>query len=254
MSRELRPSSNLEDYAIFAERQVKAKELHVFCGSVGVDQAGGLLRATNMLTVSDGDCVADTARLVVPFTCNQLFANITFTTPPVFGTPFTPPVIADLATACDFPDPFPACDLFNPIEIAAGTALPLGPGTYGNVTVKGYFDTLNQVAVPGVLELTGGTYTFCNLKLGRYSEIQVQAPVDVNVNGTLKMAYSNYVGPDTGAPVGPNDIRVFVNGSKAHYSRYSEVSARLCAPTAQCRMTAAASTPAASGATPCAPS
>jgi hypothetical protein len=232
------PSSNLEDYVIFAERQIKTKGLTVPCGSIGVNQTGGLLRATNALTVA-GDCVADSARLVVPFTCNQLYANFTYSNPPVVGTTFTPPVIADLEMACGFPDPFPVCNLAAPVTVTAGATTSLAPGAYGNVTVKGYFDTLNQVPVPGVLELQGGTYTFCNLKLGRYAEVRVQAPVTVNVFGVLKMANSNYLGPDTGAPVVASDIELFVNGPRAHYSRNSNVEARLCAPNAKCRITQA---------------
>jgi hypothetical protein len=226
------PSAVLDDYVLFAEDWLKVKEVLVPCGDIGVNTSASLLKTSRGITVTTGDCVGNLVRSDGLGSCVQLFSNTALNPfqPPI---PFTPPVLSgDLATNCGFPVAFPACDPFTPVTVPAGSVMPLGPGTYGNVTVQGFFDTLNQVAVSGVLQLTGGSYTFCNLKLSRHAQVRAQAPVTVNVNGKLKMQASNYFGPDAGAVA--SDVVVFVNGTSAKYARSSTVIAELCAPNARC--------------------
>jgi hypothetical protein len=228
------PSSTLADYVLFAETQIKTKGLTVPCGDIGVNRAGGILRAPQELTVA-GACASDVGRLTPLANCSTLYANFTYNAPPG-AVVWTPPILADLAAECAFPDPFPTCDLLAPITVDAGTTLSLAPGVYGNLTVKGGIDPITFLPTPGILQLQGGTYRFCNVKVTRYSEVRALAPVTVNVFGVLKTVYNNYLGPDTGSKA--SDFVVNVNGPKAHYSRYSQVVARLCAPRAKCRLTA----------------
>jgi len=226
------PSSTLTDYVLFAEDWLKVKEVLVPCGDIGVNTSASFLKTSRGITVTTGDCVGNLVRSDGLGSCVQLFANTAINPfqPPI---PFTPPVLSgDLATNCGFPVAFPACDPFNPVTVPAGTVMALPPGTYGSLTVEGFFDTINQVPVFGVLQLTGGSYTFCNVKLGRYAQVRAQAPVTLNVNGKLKMQASNYFGPDTGAVA--SDVVVFVNGTSAKYARSSQVIAELCAPNARC--------------------
>lgn len=229
------PSSNLDDYTVFAEKGVRSKGMSVACGSVGVNQPFGRLIAPRYITVP-GQVVANTVKLGDDAVIGELFANLVIgSTGP--ATPWTPPILPDLKAACGFPaDPFPPCAFQSNVTVPAGTTLALGPGTYGTLKLKGGVDTFGAPN-GSVLELTGGEYTFCNVKLNRFSEVHVMAPVTVNVNGLLKMQANNYWGPAVGVPVPASQIEVFVAGAKVHYSRGAEVSGTLCAPFAKCRLT-----------------
>jgi hypothetical protein len=228
------PSTNLDDYAILAETKLKSKGLTLACGSVGVNQPGGFVKAPRTFSVP-GQLVADVAKLGPDVVCGELFANLTFASKP--ATPWTPPLFANLASACGFPTPFPVCDLATPITVDAGTTTQLPPGTYGDVRVKGGIDALTLLPNPGILELEAGAYTFCDVKLNKFAEVRFTAPATVNVAGNLRMQRSNFWGADDGSGVVPSEITVFVNGPKVHYSRGAQVEATLCAPTAKCRLT-----------------
>jgi hypothetical protein len=122
------------------------------------------------------------------------------------------------------------------VLVPAGTTTVLPPGAYGKVKVKGGFDDFG-LPLPGVLELAGGSYTFCDVKLAKFAQVRFLAPATVYVVTNLRMQGSNVWRSASGAGVAPNDIAVYVAGRKVHYSRGSEVSARLCAPAAKCRLT-----------------
>lgn len=224
------PSSNLDDYVLFAEENLRVDSLLVPCGDIGVNSTSGLFRERRGITVA-GNCVGNTARMDGLGSCGALFANFTVnpTNPPV---PFTPPVLAgSIAANCGFPAvPF-GCDLAQPVTVNAGDTVTLPAGVYGHVTVKGGFDEL-LAPNPGVLRLSGGTYVFCNVKLARFAEIRALAPTEMRVDGKLKMTSDNFFGPDAGNVA--SDFTVFVNGTKVRYSRESQVTARLCAPQAKC--------------------
>jgi hypothetical protein len=77
------------------------------------------------------------------------------------------------------------------------------------------------------------------VKLGKFAEVRFLAPATVNIATNLRMQASNFWGSGSGAGVDPDEIVVYVAGSKVHYSRGSDVAARLCAPAAKCRLTKA---------------
>ena len=224
------PSSNLDDYVLFAEEILRADALLVPCGDIGVNSTSGLFRETGGITVA-GNCVGNTARMDMVGSCGALYANFTVkpTNPPI---PFTPPVLTgSLASNCGFPSAPFGCNLAAPVTVNAGDTVTLPPGVYGHVTVKGGFDEF-MAPNPGVLRLSGGTYVFCNVKLSRFAEIRALAATEMRVDGKLKMTSDNFFGPDTGNVA--SDFTVFVNGTKVRYSRESEVTAKLCAPQANC--------------------
>jgi len=224
------PSNNLSDYVLFAEQLMKPRGLLVPCGSIGVNSATGLLRENKGITVA-GDCVANTARMDGIGSCGQLFANVTVN-PTQIPTPFTPPVLTgDIATNCGFPGSFPSCDLSQPVVVDAGTTLSLPPGTYGDVIVKGGYDEF-ALPNPGVLQLQGGSYTFCNVKVNRFAQVRGLAPITLYVQGALKTQGNNYIGPDSGTAT--SDVAVYLNGTRVRYGRSSQVVAELCAPHALC--------------------
>jgi hypothetical protein len=224
------PSSNLDDYVLFAEEILKADSLLVPCGDIGVNSTTGLFRETNGITVA-GNCVGNTARMDGLGSCGALYANFTVnpTQPPI---PFTPPVLSgSIASNCGFPPAPFGCNLAAPVTVNAGDTVTLPPGVYGHVTVKGGFDEF-MAPNPGVLRLSGGTYVFCNVKLSRFAEIRALAATEMRVDGKLKMTSDNFFGPDTGNVA--SDFKVFVNGTKVRYSRESQVTAEVCAPQANC--------------------
>lgn len=229
------PSADLADYALFAQRGLKTKGLTLSCGDVGVNQLHGKLIAPRYLT-APGRVASDVVKLGENVAVGTLFANLLLGRNPQPATPWTPPILGDLGTACGFPVPFPACAPGSPVLVPAGPTTALPPGAYGKVTVKGGFDDFG-LPLPGVLELAGGSYTFCDVKLGKFAEVRFLAPATVNVVTNLRMQANNVWRSASGAGVAPNDIAVYVAGPKVHYSRGSEVSARLCAPAAKCRLT-----------------
>jgi hypothetical protein len=229
------PSSNLADYVLFAETKLRSKGVSVACGDIGVNQAGGKLIAPRYITVPD-QVVADTVKLDEDAVVGELFANRLYKTT-IPATPWTPPILPDLAAACGYPaGPFPACAFGSDVVVPAGTTMALGPGAYGNLILKGGVDTLGAPN-GSVVELSGGDYTFCNVKVNRFSEVRVLAPVTVYVSGFLRMQANNYWGPAEGSGIPSSQIETFVAGAQVHYSRGAQVAATLCAPFAKCRLT-----------------
>jgi hypothetical protein len=233
------PSSNLADYALFAETKLKTKGLTLACGDIGINRERGKLIARKFLT-TPGTVASDIVKVGDGFAAGTLFANILVGKFQPAATPWTPPIIGDLAGACGFPNPFPACDPGNRVLVLAGTTTALPPGVYGDVTVKGGYDEFGE-PLPGVLELGGGSYTFCGVKLARFADVRFTDPATVNVATNLRMQANNVWGPAEGSGVTADQIAVYVAGSKVHYSRNAEVVARLCAPSAKCRLTNAGS-------------
>src|SRR6185436_17604250 len=103
-------------------------------------------------------------------TCSALYSNTGGGSAPgcAPGGGVPEPIIADVPAACGFPGSFPACNPAAGVVVRAGrTVLP--PGVYGDVVVKS----------PGALaslELTGGSYVFCSLRIGRHAEVRVRRP------------------------------------------------------------------------------
>ncbi len=229
------PSGNLADYVLFATGAIKTKGPTIADGDVGVNDPGGRLLAPRAFTAPNSVVASDRARFdkdPSSTVLQQLYANtIEQFGPP--ATPFTPPIVADVKAACGYPDPFPPCAVGTAVDVAAGTTTVLAPGTYGKVRVHG------TPLSPGTLRLSGGAYTFCDLKVSRTSELRAQAPVAVNVVGKASFGPSTFVGPDTGSGLVASDVRFLVAGPLVKLARYSESNARICAPGAKMRMSQA---------------
>src|SRR5262249_47967365 len=110
-------SRDLASYALFADDTLRANGLQVVNGDLGVN--AGLLASQRAIQAPFSLMVADMLRVGVDSTCSGLFANTVVGEAPTCGTPqaFTSPVVADLPTACGFPDPFPTCNAANPIDV-----------------------------------------------------------------------------------------------------------------------------------------
>jgi len=146
------------------------------------------------------------------------------------ATPFTPPIIANVKAACGCPAPFPPCAVGTTVDVPTGTTTVLAPGVYGCVRLHGV--SLSA----GTLLLSGGTYTFCDVKVSSTAELRAQAPVTVNVVGKASFGPSTFVGPDTGSGLVASDIQFYVARSLVKFTRNSESNVRVCAPDSKLRM------------------
>jgi hypothetical protein len=213
-------SRSLDDYAVFATDQLRSKGMTVKAGDVGVNL--GSLFAGGAVTAPSSTVVADTTRLAPGSTCSGLFTGLLLG--PACGpqTPFTGPIIEDVASACEFPTPFPACGASS-VTIAGGQTRTLGAGAYGNLVVMGG-------ASGGTLVLKGGTYEFCSIRLSRGARMVLDSASQVFVSGDVRLSTHAQETPAAGAPITPADIRLFVNGGKVRASRLAVLDGRVCDP------------------------
>lgn len=257
---------NLDAYIIFGMRSVGLKNISVTGGcNTGVNCARptansdcGVVNHENPFYDAGSQIAADVARFNRPGgIIYQLFANfpnglgnVTITEPPVEspnplpllpdadgdGTPSCRPGCdadpGDLAAACGFPAPFPACDPTRPVTVNPGSdcsgapdAAPgngrcdLSAGTYGDLTVQN----------DGKLTLRGGTYTFCGFQFGRRTETVATIASVVNVRGDVGINAGSVFGPAPGTECGK--IRVNVAGPGAFsFGREATISGFFCAP------------------------
>ncbi|HEV7731176.1 MAG TPA: hypothetical protein VGR62_03395 [Candidatus Binatia bacterium] len=139
------------------------------------------------------------------------------------------PDFGDLYAACGFPASFPACDITKPILVAPGVdcliatdTIPgngqcdLAPGTYGSLFVTDR----------GNLNLSGGVFTFCNLRLGNEAVVIPRAPSTLQVNGDVRIGNGSRVFSRR-----RRDLVMLVNGSSTvKVGSDVTLSAGVCAP------------------------
>lgn len=225
------PSANVNDYVLFAGATLKTKGPTIADGDVGVNDAGGRLISRGPFTAPSSIVASDRVRLdKIPANTvvQELFANIV----EVGGTatPFSPPIVADLATACGFPAPFPVCAPGMDVDVPAGTTMNLAPGVYGKVRIHG------SSLAAGVLVLTGGAYVVCDVKASRTAQVHVQAPTTLAVVGKVSLGPNSFFGPETGSGLVASDVQVYANGPIVKLARQSYSEARLCAPSAKLKI------------------
>lgn len=151
------------------------------------------------------------------------------------GTPSCGPGCAvdagDLAAACGFPTPFPACDPSRPVVVTALDDCPSGdlvpgnqrcdlpPGVYGDLAVK------DKSAVM----LAGGEYVVCDFLFGKDTETLADAATVVHVSGDVRINNDSNFGPAAGQSCGL--IRVNVSGpGDFSFGRQTAVNGYFCAP------------------------
>lgn len=213
-------SRTLEDYAILATDQLRSKGMSVKAGDVGVNL--GSLFAGGAITAPTSEVVADTTRLAPGSTCAGLFTGLLVGAACGPETPFTGPIIDDVAAACDFPTPFPACGA-NRVSVEGGQTRTLPGGAYGDLVVMGG-------AAGGTLILKGGTYEFCSVRLSRGARLVMDSASQVFVSGDVRLSTHAQETPAAAAPITPADIRIFVNGGKVRASRGAVLDGRICDP------------------------
>jgi hypothetical protein len=229
----------VDGYAVLADTLLRTKgSLTVDGGPIGVN-AGSLLThgplAADHLDVIAGAGPANAVRLRPGSACGRLFTDparvtgVNCSSSPVAA--FTGPILDEpLAAACEFPASSPPCGgaavtvVHGAVVHLAGGS-PAAPRVYGSVLVQG-------APTPGTLVLDGGAYVFCGLRVAGRARLLVGSAAQVFVNGDLQLYQSTVVGPDASSahPPAPTDIRFLVAGGRAHLSRRTRFTGRLCAP------------------------
>ncbi len=218
------PRRTVESYVLLATEVLRADGLHVTSGDLGVDH--GLLAAAGPIDAPSSQLVADTVRIGRGTTCAGLLSGRTLGTAaacPLAGS-FAGPLIGDVARACGYPTPFPACDPRRKVSVGHGETAALASGVYGDLIVGG------GDAGAGILDLAGGHYVFCHLRLGRGAELRFQGPSQIEVVGDVQLGRDTVLGPAAGVALAANDVRLVAAGRNLHLARGSQVTARLCAP------------------------
>ena len=226
------PSQDVHDYALLADDELRVGALLVGRGDVGVN--AGLLRAYGRVDAPDSTIAAGVVEIDARSRCARLlFSGHVDGSAGACGpgTPFTGPIVADLAAACGFPADFPLCSGAD-VQVGHGETRWLDPQSYGNVDLKG------GGAGPATLVLGRGRYVFCGLRAARDVRIEVDGPAEVLVTGALALGQSTRVAPV--APPSSGELTVFVAGGPVSIGRGARVAATLCAPSSELRITGGA--------------
>jgi cysteine-rich repeat protein len=213
-------STNIADYVLLARSSLRAKALTVLSGDVGATAGNVVFR--NQLSASSSNVSGPSVKMDKKSNCGALYADLATGAGANCGPAqdFVSP-FSDIAAACEFPDPFPACNPGAPVVVAKGSTLALPPGVYGDLEVSG------GSGGPATVELKGN-YTFCSVRVARNGVVRFTGPTTMNVKTTILLSTSADMIP--AASVIPQDVKVFVDGSMARFSRQSKVGALVCAP------------------------
>ncbi len=213
----------LDAYSLFATTAMRVRNLRAGDGDLGVGQ--GALVVRGALDAPRAQLVAASADVPSGATCTGLYTNAGSGGPTCPAAGVAPaPVIADVPSACGYPPAFPACAAAASVVVRAGrTVLP--PGVYGDVVVK-------SSGAPATLELTGGTYVFCSLRVGRHAEVRVRGASQVYVGGAVKLGVGAVLAPDEGATT-PLATSLWVAGNSVALDRDARLLASVCAPAAK---------------------
>jgi hypothetical protein len=202
------------------ERDMKMNNYGTIAASVGSANPGGRLRLSKLVTMPDGsNAIADTLVLSVGANVSRVLAN----TPLInsravvrngIGTP-TLPIQESLCA----PLPPITCGTDLVVAPQSGSIGPLAPGTYGSLYVR------NGASVT----LSPGTFTFCDILMGRYATIETLGPATVNVEGRVRVGSSSRIGPQTGSA----PVLVNVAGRSIRLSQYAVGNAAFVGPNAR---------------------
>jgi hypothetical protein len=262
-------SRDLSSYIVFGLRNVGLKSINVLgacntgvdCAHPNPNSSCGIASHENAHYDEGSQIAADRAQFNRPGAeVWQLFSNdvttlsnVTVGLPPV--EPLSPlPILGDadgdgtpscsvasgqcvtdpgdLAAACGFPTPFPACDAANEVVAVAGAdcqrgpdadpgngRCDLAPGTYGRVAVQ----------TGAKLTLQGGGYVLCELAVSQSAQVLADAPATLDVSGNVSLANDAIFGPPPGQDCGR--IVVHANGpGSMTFGRQVKVNGFFCAP------------------------
>jgi hypothetical protein len=166
------PSRDMSSYVLLGLDTLNMKEFPFLnLGNVGVNNAGGMMSWGRESFFDDGtQVVTDVMRRAGKnSSLYDLFANTVISPLAQAGATVRhdgPAVWIPVPLITPLP-PVPSCSPgAAAVAVPKGGALALPPGAYGKVSVQN----------GATLELTGGTYCFLDIKVGRKSTIVVDAP------------------------------------------------------------------------------
>ena len=230
------PTTRLDDYALFASDLLRTRGLLSVDGlAVGVNR--GSLLTHGPLDANDQDVVVGGSnglvRLRSGSDCGTLFAFPA----KVIGTncsssavmSFVGPIVDNVPAACGFPVTFPSCG-GSDVTVGHDQSLTLAGGSTSNPTRRGKVLLRGGGPGAGSLTLTGGTYVFCSLRVGRGASLFVGSAAQVFVAGDVQLFPDSIVGPTN--PAASSALGAFVNGDRVRISRRSRFTGRVCAPNA----------------------
>jgi len=219
-------STNLGDYVLFAIEELHTKRLVLTHGDVGVnDPTRGRIISKGPFDAPNSVVGAHEVRFNNKNPqCSGLVANETHGTDAgcTDPTPFAAP-IADVAAACAYPTPFPACDPGRPISVRAGETIILTPGVYGSLDLEGGPRGFGTVVL-------SGEYVFCDVATGRDAAIEFGGPSTVSVVGDMKIGRASAV---MNGALDPENVHLFVDGARITVIQNAAVTGVLCAPNAK---------------------
>ncbi|OQY69387.1 MAG: hypothetical protein B6D46_00155 [Polyangiaceae bacterium UTPRO1] len=221
------PSPSLDDYVLFALDRMQVRNLRGGEGDLGVNAGSFVARGT--LAAPAAQVVAGSADVAAASTCSGIYAtSVGASGPTCQAAGAAPqPIVADVPAACGYPVAFPACNGAARMTVRAGrTVLP--PGVYGDVVVK-------SSGAPATLELAGGSYVFCSLRVGRHGEVRFRAASQVHIADALKLGVGAVLVPADGMAAARAG-RVYVRGKSVTIDRQARLAAVLCAPTARLKV------------------
>lgn len=225
------PSRNASTYVILARRAIKMKDFaFTNLGNVGVSEAAGTIAWGKKSFFADGsEVTADVLmRAGKSSSLWDVFANTVVSPLPQAGA-----VVRDQGPLAWSPlslisplAPDPSCTPGGTgVNVLKGESLTLASGAYGAVVVQN----------GGTLELTGGTYCFSDVKIGRKSLVVVDAAVDVTVMGRVRALPGAVLKPASNSGLGATDIAVGVAGKQVKFSGKTRISGVFYAPNALLR-------------------
>jgi len=214
------PVCNCPGTPFLVARDVKMNNYGTVAASMGAINPGGHLRLSKLVTMPDNSHVeADNVVISVGANISRVLANTYFFNPRATvrdgtGTPSLP--IQESLCA-----PFPTITCGTDLVLVEqsqnyGT---LAPGTYGSLYVRN----------GGSIQLAPGTFTFCDIRMGRYATIETLGPAMLNVAGDVRVASSSRLGPASGSA----PVLVKVGGRSVRLSQYAVGNAAFVAPAAR---------------------
>jgi hypothetical protein len=133
----------------------------------------------------------------------------------------------DLAKACGFPNPFPACNSNNPVVVAGGDCMIGGDSQPGNAICDlpaGVYGSLN-VQNGSAISFDGGTYVFCDVVIGKNTTATSKAPAKLLVHGDFNVNNGSSFGQNCG------DFDVLAKGEGGFgFGRNSGIVGFFCGP------------------------
>jgi hypothetical protein len=207
------------DVAFFVGRDAKYNNDAEIAANVVVNAADGRLRLGKNVFMPDGTSIQGNA-VEVGNASNiyRVFAKSLKTGPEVTiragaGGAFALPVATPFCVIPSF-----TCG-GDQVDVLPGEEKDLAPGTYGLVRVMN----------GATLRLDAGTYTICDLRIGRDARVEADGAVTLQIDGNLRVGTDSYFGPANGGPI----IDTYVTGRTLRVSQKAVAIARIIAPNAR---------------------